>query len=87
MALMQYHLHRANDLMAAFLDFWKVPHERGLIGADAGPAPDEESVRAAVAALAGSFDPADVRLYLATAGLLMGDEWQSAMWPVVDEMG
>lgn len=86
MGLMQYHLHRAKPLMSAFLDFWKVPHDEGLIGEDAGSAPDVDQVRAAVAALAGSFATADVRLYLATAGLLMGDEWREAMWPVVDEL-
>jgi hypothetical protein len=87
MALMQYHLHRARPLMAAFLDRWQVPHDDGLVSEGGTPPPlDVEKVRAAVNELAGAFDPADVRLYLATAGLLMGDEWRDAMWPVVDEL-
>ena len=28
----------------------------------------------------------NVALYLASAGLLMGEEWQKATWPVVDEI-
>ena len=86
MALMQYHLHRARPLMAAFLDQWKVPHEDGVVGENAGEGLDAEKVRSAVGALEGQFDRADVRLYLATAGLLMGDDWREAMWPVVDEL-
>jgi hypothetical protein len=85
-ALLAYHTHRANDLMAAFLDQWKIPHTNGEIEADEVGAPDEAQVRAAVDALAGSFERADVRLYLAAVGLLMGDDWAAATWPVVDEM-
>lgn len=86
MALVQHHLHHARDLMAAFLDRWGIPHEGGAIADGEGRAPDTEAVRAAVAALAGSFDRADVRLYLASAGLVMGEDWQHAAWTVVDEM-
>ena len=43
-------------------------------------------MRAAVEALAGNFDRADVRLYLASVGLLMGDDGRRATWGVVDEM-
>jgi hypothetical protein len=83
-AIMQHHVHHANALMAAFLDQWGVPHENGSIEVDEVTAPDEAKVRQAVAALAGQFEPADVRLYLASVGLLMG--WDEATWPVVDEM-
>jgi hypothetical protein len=85
-ALMQHHVHRANALMAAFLDRWGVPHVDGAIEADDVTPPDEAKVRDAVAALAGQFDAGDVRLYLASVGLLMGDGWRQAAWPVVDEM-
>jgi hypothetical protein len=27
-----------------------------------------------------------VAIYLASAGLLMGDDWRAATWPVVDEI-
>jgi hypothetical protein len=87
MALMTYHMQRQRPLMAAFLDRCQVPHDDGLIGEDASEAPDAAAVRAAVAALEGAFDRSDVRLYLAAAGLLMGEEWSAAMWPVVDELG
>jgi hypothetical protein len=85
MGLMQHHLHHARELMAAFLDFWKIPHDQGMIEGDVS-APDAEGVEAAVAALADRFPAPDVRLYLATAGLLMGEDWAEAMWPQVDAM-
>ena len=84
MALMQYHTTQKNQMMAAFLDHWKVPHENGSIESDDYTPPTADEVREAVRAL--SFDPADVRIYLATAGLLMADAWRDATWPVVDEM-
>ena len=85
MALMQYHTSQKNEMMAAFLDRWNVPHENGSIESDDYKVPGAEQVRAAAREL--SFDPVDVRIYLATAGLLMADEWRDATWPVVDEMG
>ena len=42
--------------------------------------------REALTTLEGQHDRADVTLYLASAGLLMGDEWAAGVWPVVDEM-
>jgi len=85
-ALMQYHIHRANALMAAFLDHWHLPHTDGAIDEEGVASPSEAGVREAVAALAGSFAKDDVRLYLASVGLLMGDDWRRATWGVVDEM-
>lgn len=84
MALMQYHTTQKNEMMAAFLDRWNVPHENGSIESDDYTTPTADAVRTAVQEL--NFDPTDVRLYLATAGLLMGDQWREATWPVVDEM-
>jgi hypothetical protein len=87
-ALMAHHMQRARPLMTAFLDRWGIAHEDGAIVAeDGGEAPAPQAVREAVAALAGSFERRDVRLYLAAAGLLMGEEWSRATWPVVDELG
>lgn len=86
MALMQHHLQHAKDLMAAFLDRWGIPHVEGAIGDGEGTAPDVEGVRGAVEALAGTFAREDMRLYLAAAGLVMGEDWQRATWTVVDEM-
>ena len=85
MALMQYHTTQKTDMMAAFLDRWNVPHDKGSIEADEYKVPSPEDVRAAVDELA-RFDRTDVKIYLATAGLLMADEWRDATWPVVDSL-
>lgn len=84
MALMQYHTTQKNAMLAAFLDRWSVPHENGSIESDDYKVPSADDVRAAVQEL--DFDRADVRIYLATAGLLMADQWREATWPVVDEL-
>ncbi|HUJ14278.1 MAG TPA: hypothetical protein VL284_10865 [Thermoanaerobaculia bacterium] len=83
-ALMQYHTHEANEMMAAFLDRWGVPHVNGSIESDDYKVPTVDAVRSAVKEL--PFDRRAVAVYLASAGLLMGDEWQAATWPVVDEI-
>jgi len=85
-ALMQYHTHEANAMMAAFLDRWGVPHVNGSIESDDYKPPSANAVRSAVTELQDRFDRRDVTLYLASAGLLMGDKWREATWPVVDEM-
>jgi len=84
MALMQHHTHEKNALMAAFLDRWSVPHENGSIESDDYTPPTADQVRAAVQELA--LDRDDVRLYLATAGLLMSEGWRNSTWTVVEEM-
>lgn len=86
MALMQYHTREKSAMMAAFLDRWNVPHDKGSIESDDYTPPTGDQVREAVKALEGEYDRDDIRLYLATAGLLMEDAWQQATWPVVDEM-
>jgi hypothetical protein len=85
MALMQYHTTQKTDMMGAFLDRWNVPHDNGSIEADEYKVPSPEEVRAAVDELP-QFDRTDVKIYLATAGLLMADEWREATWPVVDSL-
>ena len=85
MALMHYHTHDKNEMLAAFLDFWHVPHENGSIEADDYPVPNAGQVREAVAALA-QYPNRDVAVYRASAGLLMAGEWRDAAWPVVDEL-
>ena len=85
-ALMQYHTHHANAMMGAFLDRWGVPHENGSIEAEEYKVPDAAAVRAAVSEFESQYDKRDVALYLATAGLLMADEWREATWPVVEEL-
>jgi len=84
-ALMHYHTHEQSALMAAFLDRWNIPHVNGSIEADDYAAPSVDQVRDAVKSI-DVFAPRDVAIYLAAAGLLMGEEWRAATWPVVDEM-
>ena len=86
MALMQYHTHVKSDLLSAFLDEWKIPHENGTIENDEYATPSTDQVRAAATSLASRFEREDILIYLATAGLLMGEEWRASTWPVVDEM-
>ena len=86
MALMQYHTHRKGELMGAFLDRWGIAHKNGTIEADDYPTPSIEQVRSAVRELEGTYEKREIALYLATAGLLMGEEWRASTWPVVDEM-
>lgn len=85
MALMQYHTREKAPMMAAFLDRWAVPHENGSIEADDYTPPTADQVRDAVRELGSDYDPVDIRIYLATAGLLMAGEWREATWPVVEE--
>lgn len=85
-ALMQYHTHEENAMMAAFLDRWNVPHNNGSIEVEDYKTPTLDEVRSAARDL-DSFDRRDVAIYLASAGLLMGDAWRAATWPVVDELG
>lgn len=84
--LMAYHTHEQNALLAAFLDQWQIPHVNGAIEVDEYDAPTGEQVREAMRALEGQFDRQDVVIYFAAAGLLMGEDWAAAMWPVVDEL-
>jgi hypothetical protein len=84
-ALMLYHTHDVNDMLAAFLDRWGVPHVNGSIETDEYKTPSADDVRSAVREL-DAYDRRDVAIYLASAGLLMGGEWRDATWPVVEEL-
>jgi hypothetical protein len=86
MALMQYHTHRKGELMGAFLDRWSIPHVNGTIEADQYATPSVDQVRTAAREIEGTWEKREIALYLATAGLLMGDEWRASTWPVVDEL-
>lgn len=85
-ALMQYHTHDQNEMLSAFLDLWNIPHVNGSIEVDEYKMPSAGQVRDAVHQLESRYDKRDIAIYLATAGLLMGEEWRDAAWPVVDEM-
>ena len=83
-ALMLYHTREANDMLVAFLDRWQIPHVNGSIEVEDYRRPSTDEVRDAVRHL-NTFDPRDVAIYLASAGLLM-ESWREANWPVVDEL-
>jgi hypothetical protein len=85
-ALMQYHTHEANEMMGAFLDLWNIPHKNGSIETEDYKPPVEGQVRDAVRQLESFYDRRDIALYLATVGLLMGEEWRKAAWPVAGEI-
>ena len=85
MALMQYHTHDRNEMLAAFLDFWHVPHENGAIESDDYTVPNSDQVREAMRSLP-QYPARNVAVYLASAGLLMAGKWRDATWPVVDEL-
>ncbi len=85
-ALMQYHTQEHNEMLSAFLDLWNIPHVNGSIEVDEYKIPSVGQVRDAVHQLESRYDKRDIAIYLATAGLLMGDEWREATWPVVDEL-
>ncbi len=84
-ALMLYHTHDQSKLLAAFLDQWGVPHVNGSIEIDDYTPPTADAVRAAATRLDSDFPAQDINVYLASAGLLMGGQWQAGTWPVVDE--
>jgi hypothetical protein len=84
-ALMQYHTHEQREMLGAFLDEWKIPHVNGSIETDDYTPPSAEQVREAAAKLRDRFDEKDVAIYLATVGLLMGEEWRNAVWPAITQ--
>lgn len=86
MALMVYHTNSAREMLGVFLDFWQIPHENGTIEADEYKVPGESDVEAAVESMRAQYPIRDMTVYLATAGLLMGDEWRTSTWPVVDKL-
>lgn len=88
-ALMLYHTGQAKELLAAFLDSWKIPHVDGSIEVEEYSIPSAEAVASSSAKLKDRFPEADIALYLATAGLLMGREepkWRLATWPEVERI-
>ena len=72
------------DAVEVIRDRWGVPHNNGSIESDDYKVPSADAVRSAVRD--SNFDPREVALYLASAGLLIGGEWADATWPVADEV-
>ncbi len=87
--LMAYLTTGKQEMLAAFLDEWKIPHENGSIENDEYTTPTLTDVQKSVETLASRFELRDMLIYLAAAGLLMGESqtgWREATWPVVDAM-
>lgn len=88
-ALALYHLTEQKGLMAACLDAWGVPHQDGVVDGEGYPFPTAEQLAASLPALCESWPQADVALYLATAGFVMGHDdarWREATWPAVENL-
>jgi hypothetical protein len=74
-ALISYHFTAKRDLMGAFLDAVKIPHENGLISAESVDPPSREALVEAVRAVRAAFSRAEADLYLRTLTALDGDTW------------
>lgn len=88
-ALAVYHISERRDLMAACLDAWGVPNEGGIVEAETYDFPSPEAFAGCVPALAAAWPVADLKLYFATAGLVMGHDdprWRAAAWPAVAQL-
>lgn len=87
-ALMVYHTREKRELLAAFLDYWKIPHEDGSIEVEDYNPPEDSDVASAIAEMKDRFETRDIAIYLASAGLLMGNipRWRESTWPAVDRL-
>jgi hypothetical protein len=88
-ALAVFHLTERRPLMAACLDAWGVPHEDGIVEAEGYAFPEPAALAATVPGLRETYKPADLAVYFATAGLVMGHDdprWREATWPAVDSL-
>jgi hypothetical protein len=74
--LLALHLEQRRDLLSAFLDELKIPHENGLIAEDHEPKPPTPAtLKKAAKALADKFPAEHVELYLATLYVLDRTTW------------
>jgi hypothetical protein len=64
--LVNYHLGQQRPMMGSFLDALGVSHEEGLIADEEMQPPDAERLQGAAKAIAASYPPDDVALYLTT---------------------
>ena len=74
-ALIAYHFTTQRPLMSAFLDALGIAHDNGLITAEQVDPPSRDRLASAATTVNGSFDPADVALYLKTLAALDGQTW------------
>jgi hypothetical protein len=73
--LVAYHLHHQRGMMAAFLDALGIRHEEGIIAEDEVKPPTEDALKQAATAIASSYPPEDVSLYLSTLVWQDPDTW------------
>ena len=64
--LVAYHLAHQRPMMGTFLTQLGIAHEDGLIAEEDLQPPAADALKSAAAALAGSYPPEDVSLYLST---------------------
>ncbi len=75
-ALIAYHFAAMRPLMSAFLDALGISHDNGLITDEQVDPPARDRVEAALAAVRGTFESADVELYAKTLAALDGETWR-----------
>ena len=73
--LVAYHLEQQRPMMASFLDACGIAHEEGLIAEENVAPPEPARLKAAAAAIAKTYAPDDVALYLATLQWQDPDTW------------
>jgi hypothetical protein len=73
--LVTYHLAHQRPMMGAFLDALGIAHEEGIISADEVEPPTAEALQKAATAIAASYPPDDVALYLSTLVWQDPDTW------------
>jgi hypothetical protein len=73
--LVAYHLTHQRAMMGAFLDALGVAHEEGIINDEEMKPPSADALKRAAAAIAASYPPDDVSLYLSTLMWQDPDTW------------
>ena len=73
--LVAYHLAHQRAMMGSFLDALGIAHENGLIADEEMAPPSPERLHEAAKAIAGTYPPDDVALYLSTLIWQDPDTW------------
>lgn len=73
--LVAYHLEHQRPMMGSFLDALGIAHENGLISDEDIQPPDADRLKRAAAAIAKTYPPDDVALYLTTLQWQDPDTW------------
>jgi len=73
--LVAYHLGHQRPMMGAFLDALGIKHEEGIIAEDEVKPPPDAALKQASKAIAASYPPEDVSLYLSTLVWQDPDTW------------